>query len=66
MEIFYVGECLEVLKKNLVIEEGVESEICKFMYKIGIWSKIFEFMVFVLFLGVVFVFRNFGKNSDFV
>ncbi|XP_024359923.1 cytochrome b5 [Physcomitrium patens] len=66
METFHVGECPEVLKKNLATEEGVESETRKSTYKIGIWSKIFEFMVPALLLGVAFALRNFGKNSDFV
>lgn len=73
MNDFYVGECPEVLeKKQAAAAAAAATTDLKFAGRaapattnsVGIFSKIFQFLVPLLFLGLAFALSKHGKKED--
>lgn len=64
---FYVGECPEVLEKKLAATESKpagSSATAVATNNVGLLSKIFQFLVPLLLLGLAVALRKYGKKED--
>jgi hypothetical protein len=66
MNDFYVGECPQAVEKaappSSVAEAGLAS--ASPTNSVGVWSKIIQFLVPLVLLGVAVLLRTYGKKEE--